>query len=81
MSLRLLISIRLVGVWVWKPDFIPCPVPPHRTWDEDVHYTMGGQGPQGVDGSVVHWYVTRLENPCQLFRQLTNVGDTSYIVT
>ena len=37
---------------------------------------MHQQGPQSVDGFVVHWYVIGLENPCQLFRQLTNVGKT-----
>ena len=34
------------------------------------------QGFQDVDWFEVHRYVIRLENPCQLFRQLTNVGQT-----
>ena len=25
---------------------------------------------------MVHWYVIGFENPCQLFRQVTNVGET-----
>ena len=29
-----------------------------------------------VDRFVVHWYVVGLENRCQLFRKLTNTGQT-----
>ena len=43
-----------------------------------VHFVfrMHQQGPQNVDRFVVQWHVVGHENPCQLFRQLANVGQT-----
>ena len=32
------------------------------------------QGPQGVDGFVIHWYIIGFENPCKLFRHITNIA-------
>ena len=37
---------------------------------------MHQEGSQDFDRFVVHWYIVKLENPCQLFRQLTNVRQT-----
>ena len=50
----------------------------HTTLCRFVCFVFRGhwQGPQGVDVFVVHWYVIGFENPSQLIRQLTNVGDT-----
>ena len=53
---------------------IGCRIPPHTL--PLLIFRVHQQGSQGVDGFVVHWYVIGFENPYQLFRQLTNVGET-----
>ena len=50
---------------------IECHIPPY-TLPLFFVFCMHWQGSQGVDRFVVHWGVIALQNPCQLFCQLTN---------
>ena len=61
----------IVLVAFWALDVI---YPPH--FAVFLFFWMHWQGSQGVDRFMVHWYVVALENPCQLFSKLNNVGQT-----
>ena len=55
---------------------IGCHIPPTLCLFICFVFRVHQHRPHSCDRFLVDWYVLGLENPCQLFRQPTNVGQT-----
>ena len=66
-------------ILLFSVDRIGCHIPHHTFRFVCFVFRVHQQGPQSVDRFMVCWYVVGLENPCQLFKHLTNVGHTYHV--